>query len=95
MFERYWRWLALAVVLGLVLIPLLRGTFGLFGAIMDITLLIIIALSAGYVLYFRQRKGRGPASENKGDLMMAARKNLEQEVISREEYQRIKENMDD
>lgn len=95
MFGRYWRWLALAVVVGLVLIPLLRGTFGLFGAIMDIMLLIIIAISVVYVLYFRQREGRGPASANKGYVMIKARKNLEQEKLSSEGYKRIKENMDD
>jgi len=95
MFERYWSWLALAMIFVLVLIPLLRGTFGLFGAVMDITLFIVIAIGVAYVVYLRQREGRGPSTENKGDLMMAARKNLEQQELSPEEFKRIKENIDD
>lgn len=95
MLRRYWGWLALAVVVGLVLIPLLRGTFGLFGAVMDIALIMIVAISVLYVLFLKQREGLGPATENKEDLMITARKTLKQDKITREEYKRIKENIDD
>ena len=62
---------------------------------MDIALIIIVAISVLYVLFLKQREGRGPATENKEELMITARKKLNQEEISREEYKRIKENMDD
>jgi uncharacterized membrane protein len=86
---------ALAILVGLALITLLRGTFRPFGFLMD-ALLILIVLSAVFYLWMLwKRPGRGPASENVDDVLRVARANLDQGELCEEEYRRIKENTED
>ncbi len=92
---RYAGWLSLAVLVGLVLVTVLRGSFRPFGFLMDALLILIVAGGAFYVWVLRSRTGRGPATENKGGLLEAAAKKLERGEPSNEEFIRIRRNLKD
>lgn len=95
MLIRYAGWLGLAVAAGLVLVTLLKGSFRLFGFLMDVLLILIVTGGLSYVWVLRKRPGRGPAAENEGDLLNAAREELERREISNEEFARLKRNLKD
>ncbi len=95
MFIRYAGWLGLAVLAGLVLIALLRGAFRPFGFAMDTLLILIVAGGILYVRALWRRPGRGPATENTGDLLAVAEVKLERGEISDEEFARLKRNLKD
>lgn len=95
MLIRYVGWLGLAVAAGLVLVTLLRGSFRPFGFLMDVLLILIVTGGLLYVWVLWNRPGRGPAAENEGDLLDAARDALERKEISDEEFARLKRNLKD
>jgi uncharacterized membrane protein len=85
----------LAVVTALVLITLLRDFFRPLGFVMETLLILLVVISALYLLILWKRPGTGPASENADDLLAVARVRLEQGEISREDYARLKKNLRD